>query len=79
MGCLLQKKEENEEDKKENNFNDIIEDILDIKQVQVKGNMLFSETEGSFKDHYEFKEKLQSNNSLTILTLLQEKAISKTY
>ena len=74
MGCLVQKKEENnEEDKKENNFNDIIEDILDIKQVQVKGNMLFSETEGSFKDHYEFKEKLQSNNSLTILTKVVNK------
>ena len=73
MGCLVQKKEENEEEKKENNFNDIIEDILDIKAVQVKGNMLFSETEGSFKDHYEFKEKLQSNNSLTILTKVVNK------
>ncbi len=73
MGCLIQKKEENEEDKKGNNYNDIIEDILDIKQVQVKGNMLFSETEGSFKDHYEFKEKLQSNNSLTILTKVVNK------
>ena len=50
-----------------------LEDILDIKQVQVKGNMLFSETEGSFKDHYEFKEKLQSNNSLTILTKVVNK------
>ena len=73
MGCLVQKKEEKEENKKENNFNDIIEDILDIKAVQVKGNMLFSETEGSFKDHYEFKEKLQCNNALTILTKVVNK------
>ena len=39
MGCFLTKKEENGDDKKENNFNDIIEDILDIKAVQVKGNI----------------------------------------
>ena len=36
-----------------NNTRREVSNILDIKQVQVKGNMLFSETEGSFKDHYE--------------------------
>ena len=73
MGCLVQKKEEVEETKKQNNYDEVLEDIVDIKAVQVKGNMLFSETEGSFKDHYEFKEKLQSNNSLTILTKVVNK------
>jgi calcium-dependent protein kinase len=73
MGCLIQKKEEVEEEKKQNNYDEVLEDIVDIKAVQVKGNMLFSETEGCFKDHYEFKEKLQSNNSLTILTKVVNK------
>ena len=73
MGCLVTKKEEEVEDKKQNNYDEVLEDIVDIKAVQVKGNMLFSETEGSFKDHYEFKEKLQSNNSLTILTKVVNK------
>ena len=54
MGCLVAKKEEVEENKKQNNYDEVLEDIVDIKAVQVKGNMLFSETEGSFKDHYEF-------------------------
>ena len=75
MGCLVQKKEEEEEEnkKEKKNYDEVLEDIVDIKAVQVKGNMLFSETEGSFKDHYEFKEKLQSNNSLTILTKVVNK------
>ena len=49
MGCLIQKKEEVEENKKQNNYEEVLEDIVDIKAVQVKGNMLFSETEGFLK------------------------------
>ena len=55
MGCLATKKEKAEDGKKPNNFDDVLEDIMDIKTVQIKGDMLFSETEGSFKEHYEFK------------------------
>ena len=73
MGCLIGKKTNIEEGKKKYNYEEVLEDIVDIKAVQIKGNMLFNETEGSFKDHYEFKEKLPSNNSLSILTKVVNK------
>ena len=60
MGCLAAKKEKADDGKKPNNFDDVLEDIMDIKTVQIKGDMLFSETEGKPSDHYEFKNKMQS-------------------
>jgi calcium-dependent protein kinase len=34
---------------------------MDIKTVQIKGEMLFSETQGKPKEHYEFLETISSN------------------
>lgn len=44
--------------KDDNNFNEVMEDIIDIKSVQVKGDMLFSKTSGKPKDHYDIGEVL---------------------
>jgi hypothetical protein len=43
-------------------FEDVLEDIMDIKTVQIKGEMLFSETQGKPKDHYETLENLATVN-----------------
>ena len=66
MGCLAAKKEKVEEGKKPNNFDDVLEDIMDIKTVQIKGDMLFSETEGKPSEHYEFLDKMQSGTLASI-------------
>jgi hypothetical protein len=39
---------------------------MDIKTVQIKGEMLFSETQGKPKDHYEFLDVMSSNTLITI-------------
>lgn len=65
MGCLLQKKEN--DDKKNQNFGDVLEDIMDIKAVQIKGEMLFSRTQGQVSDHYEIPEKAPSNGMTSII------------
>jgi calcium-dependent protein kinase len=39
-------------------FDDVLEDIMDIKTVQIKGEMLFSETNGKPKDHYEVLDNI---------------------
>ena len=39
---------------------------MDIKTVQIKGEMLFSETQGKPKEHYEFLEVLSSNSVAVI-------------
>jgi len=72
MGCLAAKKEKAEEGKKPNNFDDVLEDIMDIKTVQIKGDMLFSETEGKPSDHYEFKNKMQSGTLATIIRVINK-------
>lgn len=41
-------------------FDDVLEDIMDIKTVQIKGDMLFSETNGKPKDHYDVLESIAS-------------------
>ena len=41
MGCLSAKKEKFEDGKKPKSFDDVLEDIMDIKTVQIKGDMLF--------------------------------------
>jgi calcium-dependent protein kinase len=41
-------------------FDDVLEDIMDIKTVQIKGEMLFSETNGKPKDHYDVLENIAS-------------------
>lgn len=38
----------------------MLEDIMDIKTVQIKGEMLFSETHGKPKDHYEVMDGIAS-------------------
>ena len=60
MGCFSAKKSKFEDGKKPKSFDDVLEDIMDIKTVQIKGDMLFSETEGKPSDHYKFKNKMQS-------------------
>lgn len=66
MGCNFHKKQENKHNNKDQdknrakNFDDVMEDIMDIKSVQVKGDMLFSETQGKPRDHYELCENLAS-------------------
>ena len=72
MGCLSAKKEKSDEGKKPNNFDDVLEDIMDIKTVQIKGDMLFSETEGKPSDHYEFKNKMQSGTLATIIRVINK-------
>lgn len=72
MGCEASKKQENKQiinkkDKgKAKNYDEVIEDIMDIKSVQVKGEMLFSETIGKPKDHYLYGEEL-SQNTLSLI------------
>lgn len=41
-------------------FDDVFEDIGDIKNVMFKGEMLFSETLGKPKDHYDVLENIAS-------------------
>jgi hypothetical protein len=41
-------------------FEDVLEDIGDIKNVMFKGEMLFSETLGKPKDHYDVLENIAS-------------------
>ena len=67
MGCFSMKKaEKNDDNKKPKNFDDVLEDIMDIKTVQIKGEMLFSETDGKPSDHYEFQDKMQSGTLASI-------------
>ena len=44
----------------------MLEDIKDIKFLQIKGEMLFSETQGKPKDHYEILEQISSGELGTI-------------
>jgi len=53
-------------------FDDVMEDILDIKTVQVKGEMLFSETPGKPRDHYDLYENIASG-TLAIVRRAQNK------
>ena len=41
-------------------FDDVLEDIMDMRCVQIKGEMLFSETNGKPKDHYDVLENIAS-------------------
>lgn len=78
MGCAFTKKQESKLNNKEvekhkaKNFDDVMEDIMDIKSVQVKGDMLFSETQGKPRDHYELFENLASG-TLAIIRKVQNK------
>lgn len=78
MGCNFTKKQENKAATKEQeknrakNFDDVMEDIMDIKSVQVKGDMLFSETQGKPRDHYELYENLASG-TLAIIRKVMNK------
>jgi len=38
----------------------VLEDIMDMRYVQIKGEMLFSETNGKPKDHYDVLENIAS-------------------
>lgn len=60
MGCFFNKKNENKDEKKKGqNFDGVLEDIMDIKTVQIKGEMLFSQTLGEVSDHYILQDKIQ--------------------
>ena len=72
MGCLSAKKEKFEDGKKPKSFDDVLEDIMDIKTVQIKGDMLFSETEGKPRDHYKFKNKMQADTLATIVRVINK-------
>ena len=79
MGCTPSKKNENtkqiqdkNEKNKAKNFDDVMEDIMDIKSVQVKGDMLFSETQGKPRDHYELYENL-ATGTLSIIRKVMNK------
>ena len=72
MGCLSAKKEKFEDGKKPKSFDDVLEDIMDIKTVQIKGDMLFSETEGKPSDHYKFKNKMQADTLATIVRVINK-------
>ena len=47
----------------------MIEDIIDIKTIQIKGEMLFSETKGKPKDHYKILEHIYSDGLITYKTV----------
>ena len=67
MGCFpSKKKQKNDDGKKPKNFDDVLEDIMDIKTVQIKGEMLFSETDGKPSDHYELQDKMQTGTLASI-------------
>lgn len=70
MGCLLQKKDK--DDKKGQNFGEVLEDIMDIKTVQIKGEMLFSQTQGKVTEHYEVGEKM-TNGALASISRVTNK------
>lgn len=53
-------------------FDDVLEDIMDIKTVQIKGEMLFSETIGKPKDHYNIIESI-SSCTLTMMKKVKNK------
>ena len=53
------KSPKNKDDKKGQNYDGVLEDIMDIKTVQIKGEMLFSQTLGEVSDHYEIQDKIQ--------------------
>lgn len=78
MGCSPSKKNESKlandknEKNKAKNFDDVMEDIMDIKSVQVKGDMLFSETQGKPRDHYELYENL-ATGTLSIIRKVMNK------
>ena len=72
MGCFSAKKSKFEDGKKPKSFDDVLEDIMDIKTVQIKGDMLFSETEGKPSDHYKFKNKMQSDSLATIIRVINK-------
>ena len=72
MGCLNTKIPKPDEGQKPNNFDEVLEDILDIKTVQIKGDMLFSETEGKPSDHYEFMNKIQSGTVESIIRVINK-------
>ena len=72
MGCFSTKKDKQEDGKKGNNFDDVLEDIMDIKTVQIKGDMLFSETEGKPNDHYDFLDKM-TTGTLASITRVKNK------
>jgi hypothetical protein len=46
------KEEDREKDKKAVNYNMVFEEIMDVKDLQIKGAMLLSETEGKPKETY---------------------------
>ena len=50
----------------------MIEDIIDIKTIQIKGEMLFSETKGKPKDHYKMLEHIYTDG-LVIYKIVQNK------
>jgi calcium-dependent protein kinase len=66
MGCFAAKKDKNDDGKKPKNFDDVLEDIMDIKTVQIKGEMLFSETNGKPTEHYDFLDKMTSGTLASI-------------
>lgn len=67
MGCLNSKRKGDKNEKmKPNKFDDAMEDIMDIKTVQIKGDMLFSETQGKPKDHYTEHEEISVGSLYSI-------------
>ena len=48
-------------------MHNVLEDIMDIKTVQIKGEMLFSQTLGEVSDHYEIQDKLSSGALASII------------
>jgi len=65
MGISNSKQDKND-GKKQKNFDDVLEDIADIKTVQIKGEMLFSETTGKPSEHYEYQDKLTTGSLASI-------------
>ena len=60
MGCLNAKKKDKSDKIKGNKFDDAMEDIMDVKTVQNRGDMLFSESHGKPKDHYKEHEEISA-------------------
>jgi calcium-dependent protein kinase len=69
MGCLSFKrklKTDKNDKMKPNKFDDAMEDIMDIKSVQFRGDMLISETQGKPKDHYTEYAELSAGSLYSI-------------
>lgn len=62
MGCIKSKKNKVQN----NNFDVAMEDLVDIKFIQFRGDVLFNQTQGKPKDHYIEHEKMSKGFLYTI-------------